>query len=221
MRYQTELMRAILTNETAQEIIDWVSQLYGESYVGLWVYQVLGIILGEIRAMAEQLRQEVRPSTAELTLDQWEQLYGLTNGSGLTTAQRQARLLERKLRRAPMNPNRLERLVQAMTGCKTEVTENVAPYVFAVRVFYDDAAPGFDIQPVIGKIREVRPAHLSFLLIACLRADQHLRTGCGLVLARWIGVDCAVPEKLLVYLVDENGDVLADEEGARFYDEEE
>ena len=212
-------MRTILTNETAQEIIDWVSQLYGESYVGLWVYQVLGIILGEIRAMGEQLRQEVRPSTAELTLDQWELLYGLTNGSELTTAQRQDRLLERKLRRVPMNPDRLERLVQAMTGCKAEVTENVAPYVFAVRVFYDNAAPGFDIRPVIGRIREVRPAHLSFLLIACRGAEQHLRAGYGLVLARWSGADCSVPMPL-VYLADELGDILADEDGARFYDEE-
>lgn len=194
MRYQTELMRSILTNETAREIIDWVSQLYGDSYVGLWVYQVLGFILGEVRAMTEQLRQEVRPSSAELTLDQWELLYGLTNGSGLTVPQRQARLLERKLRRVPMNPDRLARLVRAMTGCKTKVTENVAPYVFAVRVFYDDAAPGFDIRPVIRRIREIRPAHLSFLLIARRSAEGHLYAGCGLVQTKRITAVCAVPE---------------------------
>ena len=46
MRYQTELMRSILTNETAQKIIDYISPIYGDSYVGLWLFQAIGTALG-------------------------------------------------------------------------------------------------------------------------------------------------------------------------------
>ena len=72
MRYQTELMRSILTDETAQKIIDYVSPIYGDSYVGLWLFQAIGTVLGELRNIAEKLRHETTPATADLLLDYWE-----------------------------------------------------------------------------------------------------------------------------------------------------
>ena len=155
MRYQTNLMRAILTSETAREIIDWVSQLYGDSYVGLWVYQVLGVVLGEVRAMAEQLRQAVRPSTAEELLDLWEVSYGLTIGTGLTPEQRQARLAERKLTHTPASPAALERLVRTAYNCRAVVTEHTAPYTFAVDIYSDEP---LDLNEVAARLRRIKPA---------------------------------------------------------------
>ena len=175
MRYQTDLMRAILTNETAQEIIDWVSQLYGESYVGLWIYQVMGVILGEVRAMAEQLRQEVRPSTAEELLSLWEEVYGLTAGDGLSVAQRQARLLDRKLTRSPANPAKLEQLVRSMTGCPVKVTENVAPYTFTVEVFCEGREVDFDA--VLRSLRRIKPSHQQMQLYMTSAVGIQLKTG--------------------------------------------
>ena len=174
MRYQTELMRAILTNETAQEIIDWVSQLYGDSYVGLWIYQVMGVILGEVRAMAEQLRQEVRPSTAEELLALWEETYGLSSGDGLTVAQRQARLLDRKLTRSPANPAKLEHLVQSLTGCEARVTENVAPYTFTVELFCEGRAVDFDA--VLRGLQRIKPSHQQMQLYMTAAAGIQIKT---------------------------------------------
>ena len=48
MRNPTQLMRSILTDETAQKLIDYVSQVYGDSYVGLWIFQVIGAALGSV-----------------------------------------------------------------------------------------------------------------------------------------------------------------------------
>ena len=55
MRQPTELSAAILTNPIAQEIIDWVSPIYGNSYVGLWIYQAIGSALGRVQTIAESL----------------------------------------------------------------------------------------------------------------------------------------------------------------------
>ena len=44
MNHQTELMRSILKNQKAQEIIDYVSPIYGNSYVGLWIYEAIGTV---------------------------------------------------------------------------------------------------------------------------------------------------------------------------------
>lgn len=78
MRQQTELMRSILTDETAQRIIDFVSPIYGDSYVGLWLFQAIGVALSDICAFAEQLRYETNACTADMLLDYWERQYGLS-----------------------------------------------------------------------------------------------------------------------------------------------
>lgn len=156
MRYQTDLMRAILTNETAREIIDWVSQLYGESYVGLWVYQVIGFVLGEIRAMAEQLRKEVQPNTAVQLLDLWEDSYGQVRDPALTTAQRQARLAMWRLTRGPASPYRLEQAATAATGYPVLLTENIEPYTFSIGIICDEV---MDLDEIAAKLRWIKPAH--------------------------------------------------------------
>ena len=63
MNYQTALMQQILTNEKAQEIIDYVSQIYGDSYVGLWLFQTIGSVLGPVCDLSEQLTLETSPAT--------------------------------------------------------------------------------------------------------------------------------------------------------------
>lgn len=161
MRYQTELMRAILTSETAREIIDWVSQLYGDSYVGLWVFQVLGLVLGEVRAMTEQLRKEVQPVTAEQLLDLWEESYGLTPDPTMSIRQRQARLAMRRLSRGAASPARLEQATQAATGYRAVVTENTDPYTFTIGIFCDEV---MDLEEVAEKLRWIKPAHQQMVL---------------------------------------------------------
>lgn len=156
MRYQTDLMRAILTNETAREIIDWVSQIYGDSYVGLWVYQVIGFVLGEVRTLAEQLRREVQPDTAVRLLDLWEASYGQTPDPALNTAQRQARLAMWRLSRGPASPYRLEQAATAATGYPTMLTENIDPYTFSIGIICDEV---IDLDEVAAKLRWIKPAH--------------------------------------------------------------
>ena len=156
MRYQTELMRAILTNPKAQEIIDWVSQLYGDSYVGLWIFEVLGTILGEAEALAEGMRSETQPTTADRLLDLWEESYGLAPDPALNTRQRQARLAMQRLARGPASPARLERAVTAATGYEAMVTENTDPYTFTIGIFCDEV---LDLDAVAEKIRWIKPAH--------------------------------------------------------------
>lgn len=51
--------------------------------------------------------------------------------------------------------------------------------------------------------------------------DQRLCAGVGVALCRHKTIDCAHPAHSVVYLTDEGGDLLADENGQRYIDEEE
>lgn len=156
MRYQTELMRSILTNEKAQKIIDYVSPIYGESYVALWIYQAMGVVLGEIYDMAAQLRYETTPATADLLLDYWEQHYGIITDPDSTAEQRRARLATKTSSRGPCNPAKLEKAVSAaLGGVKVEITENVAKNTFLVNI----REVVYDITPAVAVLEVMKQAH--------------------------------------------------------------
>lgn len=166
MRYQTELMRSILTNETAQRIIDFVSPVYGDSYVGLWLFQAIGVALEEVCKIAEQLKEETNPATADLLLDYWEQEYGLATDTSLTKEQRRNKIIAKTQSRGPASPARLSAAVSAaLGGVEVDITENVAQNTFLVNI--RDYVPS--IAPAVAVLERIKPAHLVYQIRVAAR----------------------------------------------------
>lgn len=158
MRYQTELMRHILTNKKAQEIIDYVSPLYGNSYVGLWIFQAIGTVLDEICTIAEQLKYETNASTADLLLDLWERGHGLPTDTSLSKDQRRETLVAKIQSKGPANPARLSAAISAaLGGVGVDITENVAKNTFLVNI-----REVVEIAPAVAVIERLKPAHLIY-----------------------------------------------------------
>lgn len=161
MNYRTSLMEQILTSPTAQKMIDYVSPIYGESYVGLWLIQVIGLILDKPVDYADALMHEANPTTSVLLLDMWEQHYALPKNSSLTTEQRQARLAAKLMSRGPCNPARLAAAVSsAIGGIEVRIRENIAPNTFKVEI----QEPIPSIVPVVGVLEKKKPAHLVYVI---------------------------------------------------------
>lgn len=159
MRYQTELMRSILTNEKAQKIIDYVSPIYGNSYVGLWLFQAIGTVLGEVCTIAEQLRYETNPTTADLLLDYWEKAYGIAPDSSLTKEQRRNRILTKTQSHGRVNPARLSAAVSlALGGVEVDVVDNVDQNTFLVHIREHVES----VVPAVAVLERMKPAHLVY-----------------------------------------------------------
>ena len=181
MRQPTELMRTILTNEMAQEIIDWVPPVYGDSYVGLWIFQAIGTVLGEVRDICVALMSETSPATATLLLDQWEDQYGLLRDSSLTTEQRQARIIRNRLSRGPCNPVTLAMAVSnALGGIQVDIQENVAKNTFAV-VLADVVE---DVTPAVAVLNRMKPAHLIYEFRVAAQTATATRVGVGIAVTQ-------------------------------------
>ena len=171
MRQQTELMRHILKNETAQRIIDFVSPIYGESYVGLWIYEVIGFAIGEVAKIAEQLRYETNPNTTELLMSYWEDHYDLHPDSSLTMEQRRARLLDKIRYRAPANPKRLAAAMETVLGVPVGITERVAKNTFQVDIL-DTVADFKKLLHALDVLERRKPAHLIYRVAAHNPVDE-------------------------------------------------
>ena len=82
MAVHTKLMEEILTSEEAQKIIDFVSPVYGNSYVALKLFQSIGLALDEINSFPDDFIDQIMIQTATWSLDHWEEQYGLYPESG-------------------------------------------------------------------------------------------------------------------------------------------
>ena len=159
MRNPTDMMRAIVADETAQRMIDFVSPIYGNSYVGLWLYQSIGVVIGEAYKLAEQLKSETNPATAELLLDYWEDHYAIPRDSSLSVEQRRNRIILKTQTRGGASPARLAAAISsALNGVRVEITENVAKNTFLINIReYVES-----IAPAVAVVERMKPAHLIY-----------------------------------------------------------
>lgn len=157
-------MEQILTSPTAQKMIDYVSPIYGNSYVGLWYIQIIGLILDKPVEYAEALMHEANPITSVLLLDMWEEHYAIPKDSSLTTEQRQARIAAKLKSRGPCNPSRLAAAVSsAIGGVEVRIRENIAPNTFLVEI--QEYIPS--VAPVVAVLEKKKPAHLVYQIQIC------------------------------------------------------
>lgn len=224
MRYETELMRLILTDETARAMIDWVSRLYGESYVGLWLYQVMGLALTGPSKAAERLRTETTPATATADglLPMWEEHYGLPTDESLSEDSRRAKLILQAQIWGQCNPAKLARAVSNLLG-GAEVTveertdgHSAAPYKFLVKVSGD--VPNTDGAGAL--IRRMTPAHLTPVLRMDLReptATYYIGPGIHNTGRRTHSVPGIDPADYTI-LLDENSVRMLDEDNVLLFD---
>lgn len=178
MNYQTEMMRQILTNEKAQEIIDYVSQIYGSSYVGLWLFQAIGTVLGNACDLSEEMMVETNPATATLLLPYWEQAYGVTPDPSLTIEQRRARIVAKMRNTGSCTPAKLEAAISgALGGITVNVIERTGKNKFTVSI--TGAAV---VAPAIAVIDRMKPAHLIYNIQGSTEVDATSNTYVGLAL---------------------------------------
>ena len=176
MWYKTDLMDKILKSEAAQRIIDYVSDIYGESYVGLWLYQIIGVAIDDINNIINQLFDEIFPDRSQILLSYWEKEYGIIPNKYLSTEERHSNLTQKINSKKPMNPKRVEMLVEGICGGKCELIENIAPFTFEIRILSENKY--INIRNVVDLVNEVKPAHLNYKTVCTCRVNLGIKADC-------------------------------------------
>lgn len=159
MRYKTSFMENILKSAVAQDIVDYVSPIYGESYTGLWMFEIIGLEMDEVKGFVEDLYNQIFIKSATWAIPYWEKAYGITSNPNMSTEQRREQIILWKTKRS-MNPKKMEGLLEAISGVRTEVIENTGQNTFHIR-FYGTVE---NIDEVMKKISSIKPAHLIYTM---------------------------------------------------------
>ena len=146
------------TNRAAKEMIEMISPIYQDSYVGKWIFEVMGVPFSLAEDTVDAWVLELFPATCTWTMSYWEMAYGLPVIPTRDLELRREILLRKINTRKPMNPARIIEVVYRYTGLRIDLIENVAPRTVEI-VIYDSIV---DIGAVRRIIKRVKQSHIAF-----------------------------------------------------------
>lgn len=160
MRYRTKLTDKIITSEQTKEILNMVSPIYGDDYVSLWLFQIIGSQLDKPIAWVEEYIQQLVPQTATWALPYWESEYGLVPDPSWTIEQRRLNIISKMWSNGPMNPSRLAQIIKGVANADVSISENTGKNRFTV---YINTTPYKADNIAVNKtLDKLKPSHLIY-----------------------------------------------------------
>lgn len=163
------------TSESARRMLQTVTGgFYDNSYVGKWIYQVMGLEMDDAIQKYNELLLQIFPETATWGLVYHEQKYGITTDETIDIEERRKNVLLSRNYRQPLNPAFIENQVKIIVGHeRVGIVENVSAYTFALEITEIDQS-GADYSQVKKYVNSIKPSHLTLLMVGKYGADYYV-----------------------------------------------
>lgn len=161
------------TRPTARDMMEMISPIYEKSYVAKWVFEVMSAPLSLAQQTVDDLKRQAFPETATWSLPYWEQSYGIVTNEALSLEERRGAIASKRNYRKPMNPARIEMMVEELCGRECELVENVEPHIFEIKLGPGDSS--VSLKQIIDLINEVKQAQKSFRIVFDTQVSVRIR----------------------------------------------
>ncbi|MCI8336640.1 MAG: DUF2313 domain-containing protein [Peptococcaceae bacterium] len=157
----TELAKKIVQSDTGRKILGYVSPIYENGPIGLWLFQVIGSELDELKGWITEIAVQAYPQTVTWSIDIWEQQYGIKTNVEKSLKERRDLLVATVRERAPITPYKMAQMVAALCGgVQTRIQENIAANTFGI--YLNTLPSNVDETEVRAAIDRCKPAHLIY-----------------------------------------------------------
>lgn len=117
-------IEAFPTSESALRMLSYVTEnFYDNSYVGKWLYQIMGLEIDEVRKIIEELPYQMFPETATWGLMYHELKWQLPIRENLSNEERRQLIYQKRDFKAPMTPYRMESYLKNVTNFDIHVAD--------------------------------------------------------------------------------------------------
>ena len=143
---------------------------YDRSYMGLWIYEVIGREWDELRQWSEGMRTEIHPQTCTWSIAIWEWVYGIEPDESMILPLRRQRLFQKISGARPANQDLIRRNIANILSIPIEsvtVDELAGPYAFSVTISNGPDNELMSCGQALSFIRRVKPAHIRLLRLRC------------------------------------------------------
>lgn len=158
------------TSDTAKRMMSHITGngFYDNSYVGKWIFQVMGMEMDEARKIVEELPLQAFPETATWGLKYHEQKFGLPVKENLPIEERRRIILEKRNLKAPMTPWRMEIILKDLLGCSVSV-EDINDFENAIEhpnkfIVHLEGDGEFSLGKAADKVNTIKQSHAFYEL---------------------------------------------------------
>ncbi|MBR1744366.1 MAG: DUF2313 domain-containing protein [Lachnospiraceae bacterium] len=161
------------TSESAKRMMSYVTaDFYEKSYIGKWIYQVMGLEYDEARKLVEELPYQAFLETATWGLMYHEIKWGLPVRENLSYEERRKIIKQKRDYRAPMTPYRMETNLSDLCGCKVVVNDIHDPgedgfipeHPNVFRVTLETGSNPVNLTDVLQKLNKIKQSHTTFII---------------------------------------------------------
>lgn len=150
-------------SKTAKRMIHRVSPIYDNSYVGKWLYEVMGREFDEARDLVLSLRDQIFTGTVTWGIEYQEDKYSLDHDTSLTLEERRARLYRRKRFHSPLSPWYIENYIKQSWGITVDIDETYDNGIILMTIPF--IKPEDKLTKMYKDIRKIKPSHLSLKVL--------------------------------------------------------
>lgn len=154
----------IIKSVSAGRMLDRVSPIYNDSYVGLWIFEAIGREYDGLWDIIHELPDQLFPESVTWAIELWERRYGITPPATATLEERRRKLLAARSTPSPFTPAALQRYIQQLVRRQSEVLDHIGPYTFGVFITASDNMDTSDTEAINAYIKRHKPSHMSFEL---------------------------------------------------------
>lgn len=159
------LRETIISSETADRMLDRVSPIYDNSYVGLWMFEAIGREYDKAWYIVRTLPEQLFPETVTWAIELWERRYAITPQPSQTIEERRAAILAARTIPAPFTPAVLEKFIYNLTGRSSQIVSYVRPYTFGVYIENTEGMKNADVAAIVNYINKNKHSHMSYDLV--------------------------------------------------------
>lgn len=159
------------TSESAKRMLEFIDSggFYDRSYVGKWIFQVMGLEIDEAKRIIEELPYQAFPETATWGLRYHEQKYGLPVRENLSYEERRRLLYSKRDEYAPMSPWHMETYLADVTGFEVHIADIhdpgfygfIAPHPNVFKVYFLGEET-LDSKLVHGILNRLKQSHTTY-----------------------------------------------------------
>lgn len=155
------------TSECARKMLGYVSDgFYDESYVGKWLFQVMGAEYDKALGMVSDLFLQFFPETATWGLMYHEIKWGLPVRENLSCEERRRLIYQKRDLHAPMAPYRMEKYLADATGFEVHVADINDPGKYGFEPLHSNVFKVYflgeatlDARLVFGILNRIKQSH--------------------------------------------------------------
>jgi len=165
-------LEAFPTSESAKKMLSYVTEgFYEKSYIGKWLYQVMGLEYDDALKLVKELPLQFFPETATWGLVYHEIKWQLQVREELSYEERRNLIYRKRDLRAPMTPYFMESYLKSITGFEVFVADSNDPGPFHYRTLHPNifkvtfiGEGTLDVNAAKNVIKKIKQSHTTFLL---------------------------------------------------------